>query len=113
MPANPRGASVRLQKIAGDGQQRHDFREGRQPAYADPVRRPENSVLLKPPASESREEIGHRSVQSLHGGLGLAPGAGADEVVRARDARRRAVKARQKAGRGRRGGPSLTAESGR
>ena len=236
MPANPRAASVRLQRIADDGQQRHDFREGRQPAYADPARRPENSVLLKPPAwrevcaaaealrsrrrpppkramksnaarayagivtlgadmqpafealersdqdaammaaaravedavaapllwavmhrdesaphlhfavssfrddgralsaclnrrrlselqdvlhrtlqpwlpelergsraaarlaaGESREEVGHRSVRSLHGGLGLAPGASADEVVRARDARRQAVRARQEA----------------
>ena len=49
MPANPRAASVRLQKLAGEGQQRHDFREGRQPSYVDASRRTENSVLLKPP----------------------------------------------------------------
>ncbi|MDE0004712.1 MAG: plasmid recombination protein, partial [Rhodospirillaceae bacterium] len=236
MPANPRAASVRLQKLAGEGQKRHDFREGRQPTYVNASRRPENSVLLKPPpwrevcataealrsrrrpppkramksnaaraytgivtlgaemqpafealergeqdaammaaaravedavaapllwavmhrdesaphlhfavssfrddgqalsaclnrhrlselqdilhralqpwlpglergnraaerleAGESREGIKHRSVRSLHDGLGLAPGAGADEVALARDAKRQAVRGKQEA----------------
>ena len=36
-------------------------------------------------------------MRSLHDGLGLAPGAGADEVAQARDAKRQAVRGRQEA----------------